>query len=231
MKKQIVTDIGGVLIPESFSKKTLMQDFEQNGPEFIEKARDLEIDLYDIWGCPNGVAPLVRKIGVMAGKEKWITEQEAVDYVVQQLMAKNKDPLFLDLMGRVNLASLKAGKVKVDYYPDVPGALARWCYNGQKVHTYSNGSAGFQEAMFKAASCGDLSHHISTYFDTAIIGRKTEADSYKRIAEMIGSSTGEIEYLSDDTGELEAACKAGCKVFLVDREDKHKDLPRLTSLI
>ncbi len=114
MKTKIVTDIGGVLLPDSFSKKTLMQDFEQNGPRYIQTASQEDL-------------AFIEKIAEKAG-----SREAVVDYVVQQLMAKNKDSLFLDLMGRVNLASLNAGRVKVEFYPDVPEALAKWRSAGQK---------------------------------------------------------------------------------------------------
>ncbi len=85
--------------------------------------------------------------------------------------------------------------------------------------------------MFRAASCGDLSATIAEFFDTAVIGKKDRVESYEAIADRLETSPRKMEYFSDDTSELEAAAKAGCRVYLVDRDNKHPDLPRLTSLI
>jgi len=235
MNTKIVLDIGGVLLPESFSRKTLMQDFAENGEAHVDRKMSEEIDLCDIYTdaatLEGGMCQLVERIQQKAGLGEHQPAKVIVDYVCQQLAAKNKDPLFLDLMGRVNLASLEAGKVRPEFYQDVPGALARWWYNRQKVHTYSNGSVEFQRAMFKAASCGNLSSHISAYFDTAVIGKKTEPSSYSKIAEILETSPGEIEYFSDDTSELKAAVNAGCRVWLVDRENKHPELRGIAKLV
>ena len=60
---------------------------------------------------------------------------------------------------------------------------------------------------------------FSGYFDTTT-GMKQEVDSYRRIATAIAVPAGEIVFLSDIEGELNAAQQAGLQTVLLDRDGK-----------
>lgn len=51
--------------------------------------------------------------------------------------------------------------------------------------------------MFANSTEGDLSSHISKYFDPAAVGAKTESSSYLKIAEELAVEPAKIIYLSD----------------------------------
>jgi methionine salvage enolase-phosphatase E1 len=55
---------------------------------------------------------------------------------------------------------------------------------------------------------GDLRPLFGGFFGTAS-GPKTDSDSYCRIAAAIATQVGEIRFLSDLVGELDAAATAG----------------------
>ena len=224
MINQIVTDIGGVLVPDSFTKKDLMQDFQQNGAAYISLNTMADAVQTELYGTnhPNGIAELVSKIRERAGTNQVGTAQPLIDYIVQQLAAKNKDPLFLDLMGRVNLASLEAGKLDVPFYDDAEAFLSGLWNGRPRIYTFSNGSEKFQRAMFRTAKkskycSGDLSSYVTQFFDTAMIGKKDNPDSYRKICDTIRSAPREVLYQSDTLEELDAASSAGLSAKLITR--------------
>jgi enolase-phosphatase E1 len=71
--------------------------------------------------------------------------------------------------------------------------------------------------LFAHTEYGDLTPLFSGYFDTTI-GNKREADSYRKIAEIIGSPPGDILFLSDIKEELDAARVAGMQVTWLVRD-------------
>jgi enolase-phosphatase E1 len=71
--------------------------------------------------------------------------------------------------------------------------------------------------LFRHSSYGDLTPHISGYFDTRT-GPKTAAASYAAIAAAMGFAPAEILFLSDVVRELDPAREAGCQTCLVARE-------------
>lgn len=65
------------------------------------------------------------------------------------------------------------------------------------------------------------------YFDTTS-GAKQDAESYRRIVAAIGLPAGEVIFLSDIVGELDAAKQAGLQTcWLVRPEDVVADQARI----
>ena len=70
-----------------------------------------------------------------------------------------------------------------------------------------------QKLLFAHTEAGDLTQFIDDYFDTNV-GKKGEAESYRRIAEKMKLPADEILFISDVIDELNAAHAAGMKVLL-----------------
>ena len=73
-----------------------------------------------------------------------------------------------------------------------------------------------QRLVFGDTPFGDLTPLFSGYFDTRV-GSKLEQTSYRVIAGAIDTEPGEILFLSDHTGELDAAQAAGLRTIALDR--------------
>ena len=97
-------------------------------------------------------------------------------------------------------------------------ALLRWTGAGKAVAIFSSGSVRAQRMLFAHTQAGDLTPHLSGYFDTTI-GFKTEPESYRRIAASLERPPEEILFVSDVTAELDAARAAGLQTALAARSD------------
>jgi enolase-phosphatase E1 len=84
------------------------------------------------------------------------------------------------------------------------------------VAIYSSGSVEAQQLLVRYSNYGDLTAHISAYFDTRT-GPKRENASYAAIAAAMGVKPGEGIFFSDVVAELDAARAAGFGTRLVER--------------
>jgi enolase-phosphatase E1 len=122
------------------------------------------------------------------------------------------------LQGRIWEDGFRAGELQARVYEDVPRALERWTGAGKAVAIFSSGSVRAQRMLFAHTQAGDLTPHVSEYFDTAI-GFKTEPDSYRSIAARLARRPEEILFVSDVIAELDAARAAGLQTALAARSD------------
>lgn len=120
------------------------------------------------------------------------------------------------LQGLVWQEGYLAGTLKADIYPDAVAGLRRWHGAGHRLAVYSSGSVPAQQLLFAHTAAGDLSPLFDAWFDTEV-GPKRDADSYRRIADRLGRSPGDIVFLSDVVAELDAAREAGLRTALLDR--------------
>jgi enolase-phosphatase E1 len=120
------------------------------------------------------------------------------------------------LQGRIWEDAYRAGMLMAPVFDDVPKALARWTKSGREVAIFSSGSVLAQRLLFANTTAGDLTRHLSGYFDTAT-GPKRDRASYERIAAARGKTPAEVLFLSDVPAELDAAREAGMRTALCVR--------------
>jgi enolase-phosphatase E1 len=136
---------------------------------------------------------------------------------VQWLMAKDsKSTPLKALQGQIWKRGFANGELHGEVYPDVPAAFERWRRQGRTICTYSSGSVLAQKQLFGTVVSGDLTAHISGFFDT-LTGPKVAAESYRRIAASLNRSPSEFLFVSDAAKEVEAARAAGMFAALCDR--------------
>ena len=140
-------------------------------------------------------------------------EFEVAAYVEWLIALDRKSTGLKSLQGKIWQQGYREGSLKSQVFADVAPALERWHSRGFSINIFSSGSVLAQQLLFAHTEAGDLTPFIDNYFDTNI-GRKTEAESYRRIAEALGLSAGEILFISDVIAELDAANEAQMKTLL-----------------
>lgn len=123
------------------------------------------------------------------------------------------------LQGRIWEEGYATGALVGQVYPDVPAAFERWKRAGKTLAIFSSGSVLAQRLLFAHSEAGDLERYLAAHFDTTT-GPKTEAPSYRSIAEALGLAPSEVLFLSDVVAELDAARAAGMATGLVARESQ-----------
>jgi enolase-phosphatase E1 len=121
------------------------------------------------------------------------------------------------LQGLIWQKAYQAGRLRGQVYADVPVAFERWSRQGKKIAIYSSGSELAQKLLFGVTEHGDLTNHVSAFFDTRV-GAKADVVSYRRIAAIVGVPEDHFLFLSDTIAELNAARSAGMSTALVVRE-------------
>ncbi|ROO85784.1 methylthioribulose-1-phosphate dehydratase [Actinocorallia herbida] len=119
------------------------------------------------------------------------------------------------LQGLIWADGFAAGELTSHFFPDVPGALARWRREGARLAVFSSGSVASQRPWFGHSAFGDLGTGIDRYFDTVTAGPKREESSYRRIADALDDPSP--LFLSDVPAELDAARAAGWRTAGVAR--------------
>jgi len=141
-------------------------------------------------------------------------ELESVAEYIEWLMNRDRKSTSLkSLQGRIWEEGYKRGELRGQVFDDVPRALERWQKQEKKISIFSSGSVLAQKLLFTHATAGDLSRHISHYFDTTV-GSKTDKHSYQKIANVLQRLPSEIVFISDVSVELDAAKSAGMQTLL-----------------
>ena len=135
------------------------------------------------------------------------------DYVEWLIARDSKSTGLKSLQGKIWRQGYLDGSLKSQVYADVAPAMERWRVNGLSINIFSSGSVLAQQLLFAHTESGDLTKFIDNYFDTKV-GKKGEADSYRRIAEALSLPTNEVLFISDVTTELDAATEAGMQTLL-----------------
>jgi enolase-phosphatase E1 len=136
-----------------------------------------------------------------------------VNYVNWLIDLDRKSTGLKSLQGKIWHEGYADGTLRAQVFPDVAPAFARWRTKGLAISIFSSGSVLAQQLLFAHTEAGDLTSFISNYFDTSV-GKKGDAESYRRIAETIGLAPSELLFVSDITTELAAANEAGMKTVL-----------------
>ena len=217
--KIILLDVEGTTTSVEFVYQTLFPYARTNLQEFLlENSSDPEVR--------DAVAALKsnRDAEIRAGKlpPPWILgmdQSEIVSAAEYGLWLMDRDskigPLKV-LQGLIWQRGYEVGRLKGQVYADVPAAFDRWSRQGKKIAIYSSGSELAQKLLFGATEYGDLTRHIAAFFDTRV-GTKSEAGSYRRIAEIESVPESRFLFLSDAVTELNAARSAGMSTALVVR--------------
>jgi enolase-phosphatase E1 len=142
------------------------------------------------------------------------SEIESIAAYIEWLIALDRKSTGLkSLQGKIWRQGYLEGSLKSQVFADVPPAMERWDAEGLSISIFSSGSVLAQQLLFAHTDTGDLTKFIDDYFDTNV-GKKAEAESYSRIAATLNLQPGEILFISDVVGELDAAKEAGMKTLL-----------------
>lgn len=122
---------------------------------------------------------------------------KSVIAALKSLTEKNSDAeLFKKFQGLVCAEGYAKGDLKGHVFADVATQLPLWVNAKKRVCVYSTGSVQSQKLLFTHSTEGDLSAHISEYFDLAI-GSKTDTASYKAIVAKLKCTAEEVLFLTD----------------------------------
>jgi enolase-phosphatase E1 len=140
----------------------------------------------------------------------------AVRYFEWLMDRDRKSTALKAIQGRIWEEGYERGELIGCVFDDVPAAFERWRSAGVPIGIFSSGSVLAQQRLFRHSSAGDLSRHITWYFDTTT-GPKIQAESYRRIASVMGVESDDVVFVSDIIGELDAARSAGMQTRLALR--------------
>ena len=203
--RAIVTDIEGTTSAISFVRDVLFPYARKRLPAFIET---------------HGEQPEVMHWLHEAAREAGLIEarrQEIIEMLLRWIDEDRKSTALKALQGMIWEEGYAAGEYRAHVYPEVAGRLGEWQASGLALYVYSSGSVPAQKLLFRHTEAGDLSALFSGYFDTQT-GPKRERESYRRIAEAIGTAPDQILFLSDVREELDAAREAGWHTAWLVRE-------------
>jgi len=135
------------------------------------------------------------------------------DYVEWLIALDRKSTGLKSLQGKIWRKGYEEGSLKSQVFADVAPAFERWHARGLSINIFSSGSVLAQKLLFAHTEAGDLTQFIDGYFDTNV-GKKSEAESYRRISEQMKLPPQNILFISDVIAELNAAHDAGMKAWL-----------------
>ena len=214
----IITDIEGTTSALSFVKDVLFPYARERLADFVAQ---------------NAYKPDVRAVldEVRAlEKNPGLSTEECVSIFLRWSNEDKKIRPLKTLQGMIWEDGYAKGAFEGHIYEDAVLKLKEWHASGIPLYIYSSGSVPAQKLLFRHTSYGDLTPLFSGYFDTAI-GAKVDWQSYAKIASNLGKDAGQILFLSDHVGELDAAHAAGFSTILLDRENamkNHGSHPRKT---
>jgi enolase-phosphatase E1 len=206
--RAILLDIEGTTTPIAFVHEVLFSYARTHARDFLKaNSTDVRAD----------IARLREEHAADASNPPPLDDNSLIDSIadyVEWLIARDSKSTGLkSLQGKIWRQGYLDGSLKSQVYADVPPALERWRASGLSINIFSSGSVLAQQLLFAHTDAGDLTKFIDYYFDTSV-GKKGEAESYRRIAEALSLPANEILFISDVTAELAAAIKAGMQTLL-----------------
>lgn len=214
----ILLDIEGTTTPVDFVYRTLFPYARQKFEDFLRRHRhdpgvrqDLE------WLRKQYRADEAQGMELPPWRENSLIESVAA--YGRWLMDRDSKVYGLKLVqGKIWEEGYRTGELRGEVYADIPLALARWSQQGRAIAIYSSGSIQAQKLLFGSTTHGDLTPFLRAHFDTGT-GVKTDAASYKKIAEALALPSPGIVFLSDMARELDAARNAGMATVLCVRSE------------
>jgi len=201
--KAILLDIEGTTTPIAFVHDVLFSYARDHVREFLTEnsaAEDIALLREEHASDVSDAPPLDDRMGSIAAYVEWLIKLD------------RKSTALKSLQGKIWRQGYEDGSLKSQVFADVAPAFERWRDRGLKISIFSSGSVLAQRLLFAHTEVGDLTPFIDSYFDTKV-GMKGEAESYRKIAEMMGIEPQQILFISDVTAELDAANQAGMKTL------------------
>ena len=201
----ILLDIEGTTTPIAFVHEVLFSYARAHARDFLKNNQDSDEVRADI--------ALVREEHA-ADKSNNLQPPESIpDYIDWLIDRDRKSTGLKSLQGKIWRQGYLEGTLKSQVFADVAPALERWHAAGLRISIFSSGSVLAQQLLFAHTDAGDLTKFIDDYFDTNV-GKKAEAESYRKIAAAMNLEPRQILFISDVVAELEAAKEAGMKTLL-----------------
>ncbi|ODN02706.1 Enolase-phosphatase E1 [Orchesella cincta] len=237
--KVILLDIEGTTTSISFVKDVLFPFARKELETFLSKNWDdpsvqSTIDIIQKQSEDDTKQGLLES-EIPSGLNKDVVLPELLKNLYWQMDNDRKTTGLKALQGKIWKSGFEEGLLKGQVYEDVPPAFQRWKESGKDIYIYSSGSVEAQILLFKYSEVGDLTKHLSGYFDTTT-GPKIEASSYKIISEKIGVPPNTIMFCTDVSKEAYAAKEAGLQVVVSIRpgnapltEQELTDFPNVTN--
>src|SRR6185437_5578128 len=197
----VLLDIEGTTTPIAFVHDVLFSYARKHVREFLnEKSAAADIALLRE----------EQAVDVEEGRNPPLPMEEYVEWLIA---LDRKSTGLKSLQGKIWRQGYEEGLLKSQVFDDVEPAFQRWRELGLRISIFSSGSVLAQQLLFAHTEVGDLTRFIDSYFDTRV-GKKGDAESYRRIAEAIDIVAQEILSISDVAAELDAARQAGMKTIL-----------------
>ena len=200
----ILLDIEGTTTPIAFVHDVLFSYARTHVRDYLAKHFDDEVVQSDI----HLLRDEAEKDGFPADNT-----DEIVKYINHLIDLDRKSTGLKSLQGKIWHEGYADGSLRAQVFSDVAPALTRWRLAGLNVSIFSSGSVLAQQLLFAHTEAGDLTPLLNHYFDTGV-GKKGEAESYRRIAAAIELQRSDILFISDVVTELAAAREAGMKTAL-----------------
>jgi enolase-phosphatase E1 len=201
--RAVVTDIEGTTSSLAFVKDVLFPYARRAIPAFV---RDHGPQL----------AGIKSEVGAAIGKAD-LGESEMIQVLLRWMDEDRKITPLKSLQGMVWKTGYESGELQSHVYEDAVRGLRRWHDGGLRLYVYSSGSVPAQKLLFEHTAYGDLLPLFSGYFDTAT-GPKLESGSYAKISASLDLPARSIVFLSDHSGETQAAAQAGMQAVVLARE-------------
>ena len=210
----VLLDIEGTTCPVSFVAEVLFPYAAAQLPGFLEAEQERP----DVQQLINQVQHAwQRDSEAAAAGLPWQQKESVVPYLQWLIRQDRKVTALKDLQGLIWQQGYAHGDLHGPLFVDVAPALRRWSLQGLTLAVYSSGSVQAQQLLYGHSDAGDLRPLFQGWYDTRS-GNKLDTSSYQTIAGDLGVDPGQVLFISDAVGELEAADQAGMQVLFSDRD-------------
>jgi enolase-phosphatase E1 len=213
----LLLDIEGTTTPIDFVYETLFPYARAHARDYLKtnlSPAQAEISAL----LEENAEDLRQELGApcLEGPPAQVSIDSVVAYIHWLMDHDRKSTPLKSVQGKIWEEGYRRGHLRGQVFDDVPRAFKRWQQHGRMILIYSSGSVLAQKLLFTHTEAGDLSVFISGFFDTNV-GAKTDAESYRRIADALELSPSDIIFVSDVAAELDAAAVAGLQTLLCVR--------------
>jgi len=213
----VLLDVEGTTTPIDFVYKVLFPYALAHAEQFLKQhlsAPDVHADLEAL--RKENMADARLGAPLFHNEAPQAEVQSALAYMTWLTAQDRKLQPFKSVQGKIWEEGYRSGRLQAQVFADVPPALKRWQEQGKSICIFSSGSVLAQKLLFAHTVAGDLTGHISGYFDTTT-GGKTKAESYRKIAAALQQKSSAMIFISDVTAELDAAKSADLQTLLCVR--------------